>query len=357
MAFLFGKERTRQEIMQRVGDISQIAGAASARFDEGRADGTRFVDVRTGTGLHFNIVPGRGMDICAADYCGHALSFVSKTGIVHPAFYESDYDGFHRSFFAGLLTTCGLRNIGAPCEDDGEYLGLHGRLNNIPADNVCISNAWDNDDFAIRVSGTVRESKLYGENMVLRREVLTHLGSNEIHITDRIENQGFQTQPLTLLYHCNFGFPLLDSSSRLYLPDGKTRARDIKAQESMDRLDQFEAPNITYPETVFYHDRSSDGEGNTYAAIFNPDLLTNGLGVVICYNKNELPYLSQWKNMAQGDYVVALEPCNSFPDGRKKIREAGMLNYLEPGEIKEVHLSFHVIRSQSELDALRFDVC
>ncbi len=357
MAFLYGKERPRHEIMQKVGDISQIAGATSARLDDGRADGTRTVEVRTGTGLRFTIVPGRGMDICSADYCGYALSFVSKTGIVHPSFYETEYDGFHRSFFAGLLTTCGLRNIGSSCEDNGEFLGLHGRLSNIPADNVCIDNFWDKDEFIMQVSGSVRESKLYGENMVLQRKITTRLGSNEIRITDRIENQGFLAQPLTLLYHCNFGFPLLDVTSRLFLPEGETRARDDCALASLDRLDQFEAPQPTYPETVFYHDRGADIEGNTYAAIFNPTLLTNGLGILICYNKNELPYISEWKNMAQGDYVVALEPCNCFPDGRREIRHAGMLNCLEPGETKEVNISFHIVSSQNELDSLRFDVC
>lgn len=354
MAFLYGKERTRQEIMQRVGDITQIAGATSARLDDGRADGTRIVEVRTGSGLRFTVIPGRGMDICSADYCGYALSFVSKTGIVHPSYYETDYDGFHRSFFAGLLTTCGLRNIGAPCEDQGEQLGLHGRLNNIPAEQVSVSNVWQQHDLVMRVSGMVRESKLYGENMVLWRDIETRLGSNEIKITDRIENQGFVPQPLTLLYHCNFGFPLLDETSRLYFPDGEVRARDHSAQTSVEWLDQFEAPQPTYPETVFYHQRNKDKNGNSYAAIFNPDLHSNGLGVVLCYNANELPYLSEWKNMAQGDYVTALEPGNCFPEGRINIRNAGMLNYLAPGETKETHLSFLVVTSRQEMESFFF---
>ena len=42
------------------------------------------------------------------------------------------------SFYAGLLTTCGLLNIGNPCTDDGEELVLHVRISNIPFEKISI---------------------------------------------------------------------------------------------------------------------------------------------------------------------------------------------------------------------------
>ena len=77
---------------------------------------------------HFTVVKDRALDIAWASYKDTALSFITPNGIVAPAFFESQGNGFLRSFYAGLLTTCGLSYIGTPCEDEGETLGLHGRL-------------------------------------------------------------------------------------------------------------------------------------------------------------------------------------------------------------------------------------
>ncbi|HWQ74744.1 MAG TPA: aldose 1-epimerase family protein [Syntrophomonas sp.] len=355
MGFIYGKNLSKQEIMRRVGDITQIAGAVSARLDDGRGDGTRIINVKTGSGLNFTVVPGRGMDICSLDYCGYACSFVSKTGLVNAAYYETDFDGFHRSFFAGMLTTCGLRNIGASCTDQDEFLGLHGRISNIPAQDVCITNEWIDDTLVMQLRGMVRESKLYGENMTLTREITARLGENTVRIHDEVENCGFETQPFTILYHCNFGYPLLDENSYLVLPDCQVTPRDDAARQQIDKHCSFQAPENHFPETVFFLKTDSDKDGNTYAAIFNPELGLHGLGLVITYNQKNLPYLVQWKNMGNGDYVVALEPSNCYPQGRKEIRENKMLQYLAPGEIRRFDLAFHVVTSREELDALCFD--
>jgi hypothetical protein len=355
MAQLYGKDQSKNEICRRIGDIGQIAGAVNARLADGRGDGTHIVEVRTGTGLRYTVVPGRGMDICSADYCGYALSFVSKTGIVHPAFYETADAGFHRSFFAGLLTTCGLRNVGAACTDEGEFLGLHGRINNLPAGDVCVSNQWEGDSLSMRMRGVVRESTLYGENLTLTREITSYLGESTIRIHDEVENCGFSSEPLTILYHCNFGYPLLDASSRLVLPEGQAIPRDDTAAQSLDRHAEFQEPQDDFPETVFFHHSRADVEDNTYAGLFNPSLGEKGLGVMITYNKKNLPYLIQWKNMGNGDYVLALEPSNCYPIGRKEARTQNMLRMIEPGETKAFDLCFHVVTSGEELDALRFD--
>ena len=72
------------------------------------------------------------MDIAGAFYEGQAVSWISKTGITSPFLYEKDDKNFLRGFYGGLVTTCGLANIGAPF---GEH-GLHGRIGNIPAEKI-----------------------------------------------------------------------------------------------------------------------------------------------------------------------------------------------------------------------------
>lgn len=351
MAYINGRKMTKTQIMQRVGDISQIAEARYSRLQDGKADGMPIVDFKTGSGFNFSVLPGRAMDIAWAEYKGNSIGFISKTGVVNASFYEHDYDGFHRNFFAGLLTTCGLRNVGGEC-NDGEPLGLHGRISNTPASNVSINNYWQDDDFVMSVTGDVRESKLYCENLLLTRKVTAILGEKKLTIEDRIENCGFRPEPLTLLYHFNFGYPLLDETTRVILPSKESVPRDEVAKKVFDQFDRFEQPQDDFPETVFFHKLQHDKTGNTYAALFNKELGDNGLGIAMKFNTKKLPCLTEWKNMGKGDYVVALEPGNCYPIGRDTIREQGDLTILEPGEIKDFTLELSVLDGIDELNNL-----
>jgi len=60
MVQLFGQEFTRSDLLQRIGDISQIAGVRTMRLEGGREAGVQLIQVRTGSGFHFNILPSRG---------------------------------------------------------------------------------------------------------------------------------------------------------------------------------------------------------------------------------------------------------------------------------------------------------
>jgi len=63
MALYLGKKWTRSELTARIGDPQQLAGARGSVLTDGKADGVRAVDVTTGTGFNFTVLPGRGMDI------------------------------------------------------------------------------------------------------------------------------------------------------------------------------------------------------------------------------------------------------------------------------------------------------
>ena len=120
MAELYGRLIDCDSLRRRVGRMSQIAGARSCVLTSGAARGVEAVDVKTGTGFEFTVLPGRALDIAWASYRGVALGYIAKTGVVAPAFFsEQGATGFLRNFFAGLLTTAGLSNIGVPSEVDG----------------------------------------------------------------------------------------------------------------------------------------------------------------------------------------------------------------------------------------------
>ena len=342
MANIYGRSFTKTELMKRVGDISQIAGARRSTLESGKAKGVTAVDVKTGSGLNFTVLPDRGMDIAWADYKGISMGHISKAGIVSPEFYDSNGVEFLRSFYAGLLTTCGLTYMGAACIDEGKPLGLHGRASNLPADDVCIINEWAGDEFIMKVRGRIRESAVFGENITLTREIEARLGENKITIRDEVENCGFDRQPLMLLYHFNFGFPVLDDATQLILPEGTVRARDREAEKGIDACKTFNGPLHGYAEQVFYHDPAAGSDGKVTAALFNKALGTAGLSVSLTYNKKQLPYLIEWKQTDEGDYVVGLEPATWYPEGRSEARKRGELLFIEPGEIRKTELEIKV---------------
>jgi len=350
MAYLYGKKVTKKELMKRIGDISQIAGAKLYELKSGRAKGVTAVDVKTGAGFSFTVLPDRAMDIAWAEYKGIPLSFISKTGICSPAYYEKQGLGFLRNFTAGMLTTCGLTQMGAPCVDNGESLGLHGRISNIPADDIAIINEWKGEEeFYIELRGKVRQSSVFGENLTLTRRITTELGTKKLFIKDVIENCGFNSQPFMLLYHCNFGYPLVSEGTKLIQPKTKVKARDKTAEKGIEEYNIFQQPTHNYQEQVFYHDIDSDEEGMTYACLFNEKLSTSGIGAYVRFNKNQLNYFSEWKQMGEGDYVVGLEPSTWYPEGRAKAHKRGELKYIEPGELKIFELEIGVIEARTDL--------
>jgi hypothetical protein len=143
MAWYAGKKWNREELVARIGDPHQIAGARGSILTDGKADGVRAIEVTTGSGLSFSVLPGRGMDIPFASHKGKSLGFFSGTGITSPAYFEEPNLEWRRSFYAGMLTTCGIANAGAPSMDRGKPFGLHGRLSNAAAEDLCIDQDWE----------------------------------------------------------------------------------------------------------------------------------------------------------------------------------------------------------------------
>jgi hypothetical protein len=117
------KEYTRAQILERVGSINQLAGTRHYILNDGRSKGIAAVDVDTGSGLRFTVLPDRGLDISLAAFKGTSLVYLTPNGEVNPAFYEPQGPGWLRTCFAGLLTTCGLTYFGAPGKDGSDELG------------------------------------------------------------------------------------------------------------------------------------------------------------------------------------------------------------------------------------------
>jgi Domain of unknown function (DUF4432) len=339
MAKLFGKEWTRAELLSHVGDLSQVAGVRLIELGDGVERGVRAADVATGGGLEFTVLLDRGMDIGVASYKGLPLAWISPAGFAHPAHFEPEGVGWLRTFGGGLVTGCGLTYLGAAGEDEGELLGLHGRLSHLPARHVGSGQEWDMDECSFWVDGELRQARLFGENLCLTRRIEAGLGENRINIHDTVENLGDSSTPLMVLYHINLGFPLLDPSCRLEAPPHNVRPRDKVAEPGIGEWMRFQEPTTGYSEQVFIHDLPADAGGWASVKLVNPTLR---LWLQVRYQKESLPNLVEWKQMGQGAYVLGLEPSNCGVEGRAKDRARGVLQYLEPDESREFEVEIEV---------------
>jgi hypothetical protein len=277
------------------------------------------------------------------------ISYISSAGVVGPGYFqEQGATGFLRNFFAGVLTTAGLSNIGGPCQVGDAQFGLHGRISNIPAEDVAVSQEWVGDEYQIGVGGIVRQATAFGECLILRRQISTTLGANSLVIRDTVENATFRPEPLLLLYHCNFGYPIVSGATRLHASVGEVEPRDANAAAGISQHCEFAEPQSGYVEQCFYHRPTSKG-GRAYAALFNEEL---GVGAFVRYRTDTLPLLVQWKMLGEQAYVVGLEPSTSVLDGRAELLSRNEAPTLAPGETRSFEVEIGVLEDRRSLEAL-----
>jgi hypothetical protein len=344
-----GREYGREALLERIGSPDQLYRLRPVVLEEGAAKGLRAIDVDTGGGLSCTVLPDRGLDISQASYRGPNLVYLAPPGEVHPSYFESGGKGFVRTFFAGLLTTCGLTHFGPPCEDEGQKLGLHGRHSAIPARQVSHSATWEGNRCLLRISGVVEDAVLFGDKIRLTRTLSFRAGGRSIFLRDTAENFGYRPCPFTILYHVNAGFPLLDAGGELALSSKRTEPRDEAARKGFDAHRLFGDPIPTFQEEVYMHFMRADREGYARAALVNRSL-AGGLALALRFRTRELPYMTEWKMMGQGEYVLGMEPCNAPCKSRADLRKDNALPMLAPGEMKEMSLEISVLEGPAEID-------
>lgn len=302
----------RQELLKHIGSVEQIGGIKDYTINDGKGKGVRVIEVNTGS-VRFCILPDRSMDIAQAYYKDNAVSWISKTGITAPAFYEKDGLSWLRSFYGGLITTCGLRNIGGPV---GAH-GLHGRIANIPASKVSVYADFEGDDYVMRISGEMRESAVFGENLVLKRTITAKLFEDEFIVEDTLVNEGFSDEDIALCYHCNFGYPLVREEAKIIgVPD---------------EIANVSAPVHGIAEECI--DVKHTGEIAT-AGIENGEI-----GAYITYKRDTMPDFLVWKMLGESEYVIGLEPRTTSLGGEDIIKNNKFVS-LKPFEEYKSHLKF-----------------
>lgn len=337
----------KQDFMKYLGSMQQVASVRPAVYAEGRSSGLKVYEMKNGC-LSCQILADKCLDIGSISYKGINMSFLSKPGMQGRNHYDTNGEEAIRSIMGGFFFTAGLENICAPCTVGGVDYPMHGRIRTTPGEHLCSDARWEDGRYVLRVRGEMREAALFGENMVLRREISSVYGEKTITVTDEIENESYREEPLMILYHINIGYPFLDENTRLYIPTRSVTARDRDGEGQEDRYDRMDAPKDNEPEYVFIHDLKTDGAGDTEILAVNEAL---GLGLRLFYNTKYLPYFMEWKSTASGDYVIGLEPANSSVYGRVYHEKQGTLHKLEPFAREKNVLNFQILDGEEEIGA------
>lgn len=337
----------KQELMKRIGSMQQVAYVRPAMYVEGRSNGLKTYEVKNGC-MTYQILADKCLDVCELTYKGINMNFLSKPGLQGRNHYDTHGEEAVRSIMGGLFFTSGLENICAPCTIDGVDYPMHGRIRTTPGEHLSADAYWENDEYHLTVKGEMREAALFGENMVLRREISSVYGTKTFTVTDEIENESYREEPMMILYHINMGYPFLDENTRFYIPTRSVTARDKDGEGHEGEYNMMDEPKDNEPEYVFIHDLKTDENGDTEILVINRPL---GLGLKISYNVKYLPYFMEWKSTGSGDYVVGLEPANSSVFGRTYHETQNSVHKLAPFAKETNVLKFTVLDGEEEINA------
>lgn len=330
------KAALNTELLKKLGNIDQIAGIRETICSSGNAKGLGMLEVYNAAGLRFTVVPDRCLDIYDFSFKGLNLSFHSKNGLMNGR--NPAEDEFFHQWPGGMLTTCGLANVGDACFDGGVH-PVHGRIGSAPAKHVSVCERWQGSDYILSLSGEIWETRLYGRQLSLTRTISTGLYDKTITITDTITNHGKEDEEFMLLYHINFGYPLLNDLSTFICSDASTQPRNSHSHDWIHMC----APDAEPHHQLYLHTMQNK---RARAAIVNPEIKLAGF---LEFDTEHLPYLCEWKHMAAHDYVVALEPCNCIGLGRTEERANGTLKVLPAYGSFTHSLSFGVLEGDSEI--------
>jgi len=318
----------------RLANVDAVLWARESTIASGAAAGTRTIDVQVWDGIGCRIYPDRGLDLGQAWYRGVPLAWVSQVGEAAPL---GDLDGmvWSAAFGGGLMTTCGLRNVGMPSEGHG----LHGTYSHLPAAEVIVDRVIADDMAEVAVSGVVVDP-VQPATLQVARTIRILAGVGRIEIDDVTSNLGDMAVPAPLLYHFNFGYPLWAPPAQLEMPVASTVARDPGSEAALDAWHLPPAVAVA-PERVLEHCLAPDLEWG-WARIANPAV---GLALTVRWDRATLPQLNQWLDPNPRMSVLGVEPANCTARGRAYERAAGTLPMLEPGEHRTTRLRIEVEHS------------
>jgi len=322
----------------------------------GRQAGVEVIEVDNGC-LRLVIVPTRGMSVLRVEAGDVRLGWDSPVKeVVHPQFINLASRGGlgWLEGFNEWLVRCGLEWAGHPGQDKfrnhvGEEvemdLTLHGKIGNLPASEVeVVIEAGPPPRIHLR--GLVEERMFYGPKLSLWTSISLEMGANTFRIEDAVTNHSAHDQEFQLIYHANFGPPLLGAGSQFLGAVERVTPFNARAAENLPDFAAYTWPQPGFIEQVYCLRPLGDAAGQGLIMLQNA---SSDRAVSLAFPIAQLPYVTLWKNLAAEaeGYVTGLEPGTGFPATRRRERAAGRVPKLIPGETRQftIEVAIHADRA------------
>lgn len=331
-------------------------------LQHGVSQGVHSIQLNNGK-LAFQVLPTRGMSIRKAFWKGESgveeIGWNSPVrGPVHPQFVPLAepsglgwLDGFDE-----LLVRCGLESNGAP-EFDKEtgrlQFPLHGRIGNTPARRVELTIDEDTDE--ISLTGWVDEIRFHFLKVTLKTTLRTKRNSTEFEIIDEVTNLSASEAEIQMLYHINFGLPLLDAGSQILAPVSTLVPRNAHAANGIASWNSFAAETPDFEEEVYFASLQADTDGKTMTMLKNAH---GTKGIALRFNVQQLPCFTIWKNTtaAEDGYVTGFEPGTNFPNPRSFEASNARVVPLAPHGSAQFRIQFEYCANEASVAAAETQV-
>ncbi|MCJ9672223.1 MULTISPECIES: DUF4432 family protein [unclassified Neorhizobium] len=303
------KELSPVELRQRTVDGRGLADIRLLQVEDGSGRGQRILAVRNASGIGLEIALDRGFDIASATWRGINIGWNSANRLPWPANSVDAEDGvgFYRNL-DGFIVTCGLDHIGAAQRAQaGHFLHkhrkevfhpLHGRISSQRATISGYGIDWDRESPVIWAEGFLRQSAIFGENLLLRRRLDIDVFGSTVRISDTVENCGFRPTPHAILYHVNFGYPFLDELTTLSGDLDENLVAAFNNEDKQPRDDFID----------YFQETPVVSTGSMASVEVRNGALIGGVCARISFSPEALPDFGIWRAFQSGVYALALEP-------------------------------------------------
>ncbi|MBD5780094.1 aldose 1-epimerase family protein [Pelagicoccus sp. NFK12] len=329
----------------------------------GTQEGVDVVEIDNGK-LSFVVLLSRGMGIWKGQNGKTRLGWDSPVkDPVHPSLVNAnDCGGLGwLKGFNEWIVRCGLSSMGAPGADvlvdnNGNemeaFLPLHGNIANLPARAACIEITAEE----IILRGEVHETMMFGPALRLNTEIRTCFGSSTLTINDTVTNMGDNPAEHQLLYHVNYGQPLLEKGARFLAPFKQVAPRDPRAAEGIDHFDTFDAAVPGFVEQAYFMELAGKrGNRETLAMLKNAG---GDQASLLRFSLKDFPCFTLWKNTAgeRDGYVTGLEPATAYPNPRRFERQKGRVITLASGQSRSTSLIVENLDTKKAVKAAEAEI-
>ncbi|MCK1969258.1 aldose 1-epimerase family protein [Franconibacter sp. IITDAS19] len=316
----------------------------------GKQEGSKIITLASENGLTIVLSPTRGMNLLHAQGFGVRLGWDSPVKeVVNPAFINLEsrnglgwLEGFNE-----MMVRCGYEWTGHPTTADGQLYTLHGKAGNTPASRVEVEVS-ESAPYEIRIRGLIKESTFKKADLQTMTELRYVPGSNSFSLHDVLTNHADYPHDYQIIYHSNFGKPILEEGARFIAPLANVSPFNDYAKGGIKTWNTYSAPTKDFDEMVFNLTPLADANQQTLAAVINK---AGDKGAAIGFNVSQLPVLTMWKNTdteKQG-YVTGIEPGTSYAYPVTIEREQKRVKQLAPGASTQFDLTYTLLHSSEQV--------